>query len=77
MGLLGEEGDHHLTATTDRIRRAPEDLRFAMERIEGDPMVALDHAARARRRDNQIEKACGPAGVDLFPGPEDVHPSWR
>jgi len=73
MDLLGVKGDRHLSEMTDRLRRAAEDLRFAMERLERNPMVALDHAARVKRRENQIEKAYREAIADLFSGPEDVH----
>ena len=71
---LGPEVLEGLDAPTmDRLRRAAEDLRFAMERLESNPLVALDHAARVKRRENQIEKAYREAIADLFTGPEDVH----
>ena len=73
IDLLDVPRDRHLGVMTDRLRRAAEDLRCAMERLERNPMVALDHAARVKRRENQIEKAYREAIADLFSGPEDVH----
>jgi len=44
-----------------------------MQRLEKNPMVALDHSRRAKHRENQVEKLYRQAISDLFHGPEDVH----
>jgi len=46
---------------------------MAMQRLERNPLVALDHSRRAKRRENQVEKLYRQAVADLFEGPEDVH----
>jgi len=73
MEELEVDSDEHLVAMVDRLVRAGEDLRQAMERIDDNPMVALDHARRVKHRENQVEKAYRQAVGELFTGPEDVH----
>ena len=73
MEELHVEGDEHLVTMVERLVRAGEDLRMAMERIDDNPMVALDHARRVKRRENQVEKTYRQAIHELFSGPEDVH----
>ncbi len=70
---LAVDSDEHLVAMVDRLVRAGEDLRMAMERIDDNPMVALDHTRRVKHRENQVEKAYRQAVGELFSGPEDIH----
>ncbi len=73
MRLLNVESDDYLREMATRVREASDELLLAMERLERNPMVALDHSRRAKRRENQVEKLYRQAVTDLFAGPEDVH----
>ena len=73
MRLLDVEADAFLIEMVTRVREASDELLLAMQRLERNPMVALDHSRRAKRRENQVEKAYRQAVTELFDGPEDVH----
>jgi len=73
MRLLDVAPDKYLTEMVTRVREASDELLLAMQRLEKNPMVALDHSRRAKRRENQVEKLYRQAVTDLFAGPEDVH----
>lgn len=71
--LLKVEPDPYLVEMVTRLREAADELLLAMQRLDENPMVALDHARRAKHRENQVEKAYREAVADLFSGPESVH----
>jgi hypothetical protein len=71
--LLKVEPDPYLVEMVTRLREAADELLLAMQRLDENPMVALDHARRAKHRENQVEKAYRQAVADLFSGPESVH----
>ncbi len=73
MNLLGVTTDAYLEEMAMRVREAADELLLAMERLERNPLVALEHSRRAKRRENQVEKLYRNAVTDLFRGPEDVH----
>ncbi len=73
MRLLDVSADDFLTEMVMRVREASDELLAAMQRLEKNPLVALDHSRRAKRRENQVEKLYRKAVSDLFAGPEDVH----
>ncbi len=73
MRLLNVVTDDYLREMVSRVREAADELLLAMQRLEKNPMVALDHSRRAKHRENQVEKLYRQAISDLFHGPEDVH----
>jgi len=73
MKLLGVQSDTHLTKMVMRVREAADELLLAMERLDDNPKVALEHSRRAKHRENQVERVYREAIADLFSGPEDIH----
>ncbi|RME44304.1 MAG: DUF47 family protein [Chloroflexi bacterium] len=73
MRVLNVRPDDYLVKMAHRLSEAGDELLLAMERLEKNPMVALDHARRTKHRENQVERIYRDAVADLFSGPEDVH----
>jgi len=73
MKLLGIQSDKYLTKMVVRVQEAADELLLAMERLDDNPKVALDHSRRTKHRENQVERIYREAIADLFSGPEDIH----
>lgn len=73
MQLLDVTCDKYLKEMIIRVSEAADELLGAMQRLEKNPMIALEHSRRAKHRENQVEKLYRQALADLFHGPEDVH----
>ena len=73
MKLLGIQSDKYLTRMVMRVQEAADELLLAMERLDDNPKVALDHSRRTKHRENQVERIYREAIADLFSGPEDIH----
>ncbi len=73
LRVLQVQPDAHLAQMAMRLNEAADELVLAMERLSRNPMVALDHARRAKGRENQVERLYRQAVAELFRGPEDVH----
>jgi len=73
MQLLEVTCDKYLKKMIVRVSEAADELLGAMQRLEKNPMIALEHSRRAKHRENQVEKLYRQALADLFAGPEDVH----
>lgn len=73
MHVLKVQPDEHLVEMVHRLGEAADELLMSMERLTENPMVALDHARRAKGRENQIEREYRKALAEIFTGPEDVH----
>ena len=73
MQLLGITSDKYLTKMVMRVQEAADELLLAMERLDDNPKVALDHSRRTKHRENQVEGVYREAIADLFHGPEDIH----
>ncbi len=71
--LLKVKPDKHLIEMVNRLREAGDELLLAMQRLDENPMVALDHARRTKHRENQVERVYRQAVADLFSGPENTH----
>ncbi len=71
--LLQVDGDEYLKQMVARVSEAADELLLSMQRLEKNPLVALEHSRRAKHRENQVEKLYRHAVTDLFHGPEDVH----
>jgi uncharacterized protein len=65
--------DQYLVMMVERVREAADELLLAMERLDDNPKVALDHTRRTKHRENQVERVYREAIADLFSGPEDIH----
>jgi predicted phosphate transport protein (TIGR00153 family) len=73
MEVLGVASDPHLATMVTCLAAAAGDLFLAMECIDGEPEVALEHTSDVKQRENQVESAYRDAVSELFSGPEDVH----
>ncbi len=73
MRLLDVKSDNYLQEMVARVNEAADELLLAMQRLEKNPLVALEHSRRAKHRENQVEKLYRNALADLFAGPEDIH----
>lgn len=71
--ILKVKPDTYLADMVLRLREAADELVLAMERLDRNPMVALDHARRTKHRENQVERIYREAVAELFNGPEDIH----
>jgi uncharacterized protein len=54
------------------LRDAAAELLLAVDRLEGHPGVASEHAQRAKALENRVEDVYREALVDLFTGGEDI-----
>jgi len=73
MRLLDVRSDDYLQEMVARVNEAADELLLAMQRLEKNPLIALEHSRRAKHRENQVEKLYRNALADLFAGPEDIH----
>ncbi|MCA9989596.1 MAG: DUF47 family protein [Ardenticatenaceae bacterium] len=73
LRMLGVKPDEHLVEMVARLLEAADELLLAMERLDRNPLVALDHSRRIKHRENQVERVYREAIAELFSGPEDVH----
>ena len=73
LNLLKITPDKYLVKMVERLKEAADELLLATQRLEENPKVALEHARRTKRRENQIEKIYRKAVAELFSGPEDIH----
>ena len=73
LRMLGVKSDEHLVEMVARLLEAADELLLAMERLDRNPLVALDHSRRIKHRENQVERVYREAIAELFSGPEDVH----
>lgn len=73
MAIFKIEPNEYLQKITAVLREAAEKLHLSVVRLEDYPQVALDHATRAKKLENQVERIYREALAKLFGGPEDVH----
>lgn len=73
LNLLKITPDKYLVKMVERLQGAADELLLATQRLEQNPKVAIEHARRTKRRENQIEKVYRKAVAELFSGPEDIH----
>ncbi len=55
------------------LKDAAYEIYQAVQRLQKNPSVAIDHAQRAKALENRVEGVYREAIADLFTGPEDVH----
>jgi len=74
MNLLDVDADEHLEQMVALVRKEAEELAMAMHRISANPRVAGDHAQRAKKMENEVEKIYRLAIADLFTKAKDFKP---
>jgi len=55
------------------LKDAAYEIFQAVQRLQKNPAVAIDHAQRAKALENRVEGVYREAIADLFSGPEDLH----
>jgi len=55
------------------LKDAAYEIFQAVQRLQKNPAVAIDHAQRAKALENRVEGVYREAIADLFSGPEDIH----
>jgi hypothetical protein len=71
MGLLSVEPNEHLGRMAQLLLDAAREIQQALERLETHPGVANEHARRAKRAENEMEKTYRQAIAELFSGPAE------
>ncbi|MBN1221428.1 MAG: DUF47 family protein [Anaerolineae bacterium] len=74
MNLLEVDADEHLEQMVALVRQEAEELAMAMQRLSANPRVAGDHAQRAKKMENEVERIYRLAIADLFTKAKDFKP---
>lgn len=72
MEVLSVKPNNYLMRMTSLLRDSAEEIRLAMERLEHNPAVANEHAAKAKALENRMEAVNREAVADLFRGPKNL-----
>lgn len=72
MVILKVKPTQHMSRIASLLRDAAYEIHLAVQRLEGNPRVAAEHAQRAKALENRIESVYREALAELFSGPEDV-----
>jgi predicted phosphate transport protein (TIGR00153 family) len=73
MDVLNVEPTSFMMRMTSLLKDATYELYMAMQRLEKNPAVAIEHAQRAKGLETRVERVYREAIADIFSGPEDVH----
>jgi len=71
MMVLGVEPNEHLATMARLLLDAAREIHLALQRLEEHPSVANEHARRAKRFENEMEKTYRQAIAELFAGPAE------
>ncbi len=74
MNLLKINADEHLIQMISLIRQEAEELAMATHRLSANPRVAGQHAQRAKKLDNEVERLYRVAIADLFTKAKNFKP---
>lgn len=66
MQMFEIDTDEHVLEMVKTIRDAAEELSLGVQRLNGNPRVAIEHGRRAKKLENQVEAAYRAAIADLF-----------
>ena len=66
MQMFEIDTDMHVLEMIKTIRDAAEELSLGVQRLNGNPRVAIEHSRRAKKLENQVEAAYRAAIADLF-----------
>jgi predicted phosphate transport protein (TIGR00153 family) len=72
MVILKVKPTEHMARIASLLRDAAYEIHLGVQRLEGNPGVATEHAQRAKALENRIESVYREALAELFSGPEDV-----
>ena len=72
MDILNVRPTEHMLRIASLLRDAAYEIHLAMQRLQRNPNVAIDHAQRAKALENRVETVYREALAALFKGPEDV-----
>lgn len=72
MDILSVRPTEHMLRIVSLLRDAAYEIHLAMQRLQRNPNVAIDHAQRAKALENRVETVYREALAALFKGPEDV-----
>lgn len=73
MVVLKVQPTPYMLRIASLLKDAAYELHHAVQRLQKNPAVAIDHAQRAKALENRVEGVYREAIADLFSGPEDVH----
>lgn len=74
MLLLDIQPDDHLREMISLIRQAADEMAVAMQRLQENPMIALEHARRTRKLESEVETLYRVAIANLFTKAKDFKP---
>jgi predicted phosphate transport protein (TIGR00153 family) len=73
MVVLNVQPTAHMQRIATLLKDAAYEIYQAVQRLQKNPTVAIDHAQRAKALENRVEGVYREAIAALFSGPEDVH----
>ena len=73
MVILSVEPTQHMVRIASLLKDAGWEIHQAVQRLQKNPGVAIEHAQRAKALENRVEGIYREAVANLFSGPEDVH----
>ncbi len=73
MVLLKVKPTPYMQRIATLLKEAAYEIYQAVQRLQKNPAVAIDHAQRAKALENRVEGVYREAIAALFTGPEDVH----
>jgi predicted phosphate transport protein (TIGR00153 family) len=72
MEILNVEPTPYMRRIASLLRDAAYEIHLGVLRLEDHPLVASEHAQRAKALENRVEHVYREAVADLFSGPQDV-----
>jgi predicted phosphate transport protein (TIGR00153 family) len=72
MRILEVEANDHVRQMVALLQDAATEIHLALVRLIENPGVAGEHANRAKKMENRVERMYREAIADLFSGPEDI-----
>jgi predicted phosphate transport protein (TIGR00153 family) len=72
MEILNVEPTPFMRRIASLLRDAAYEIHLGVLRLEDHPLVASEHAQRAKALENRVEHVYREAVADLFSGPQDV-----
>ena len=73
MVVLNVKPTPYMQRIATLLKDAAYEIFQAVQRLQKNPAVAIDHAQRAKALENRVEGVYREAIADLFSGPEDLH----
>ena len=73
MELLRIQSNSHMDKMAETLVKAASEINDSVSRLDKNPSIAEDHAIRAKKLENEIEKLYRDAIVDLFSGTDVIY----